>query len=73
MKYGFESLIANEFHGLHGQCSGLVPSGPGYENVTLANQVCPVLGSQPGSATVDGDRFIALNYDYQYSNLWRNL
>jgi ABC-type multidrug transport system permease subunit len=73
VRYGFESLISNEFHGLHGTCSSLVPSGPGYEAVTLSNQVCTVLGSLPGSSTVDGDRFIGLNYGYKYSHLWRNL
>ena len=73
VKYGFEALIANEFHGLEGKCSSLVPSGSGYENVTLANQVCTVRGSQPGSESVNGDRFIGLNYNYSYSNLWRNL
>ncbi|KAF8588872.1 pleiotropic drug resistance ABC transporter [Ramaria rubella] len=72
MKYGFEALIANEFHGLDGTCSSLVPSGPGYENVTLVNQVCTTLGAQQGSSTVNGDRFISLNYGYSYSNLWRN-
>lgn len=73
MKFGFEALISNEFHGLHGTCSSLLPSGPGYENVTLSNQVCGVLGSQPGLDTVDGDLFIGLNYGYSYSHLWRNL
>ncbi|KAH9022164.1 pleiotropic drug resistance ABC transporter [Lactarius pseudohatsudake] len=31
-------LCPNEFHTLNGTCSNLVPSGTGYENVSLANQ-----------------------------------
>ncbi|KAJ7018816.1 pleiotropic drug resistance ABC transporter [Mycena alexandri] len=38
LRYGFEGVVANEFHTLKGSCSSLVPSGPGYENITLDNQ-----------------------------------
>ncbi|KAH8997919.1 pleiotropic drug resistance ABC transporter [Lactarius akahatsu] len=72
IRYGFEGLISNEFHTLDGACSNLVPSGTGYENVSLANQVCGTVGSIPGQSTVDGNRFISLSYDYSYSHLWRN-
>ncbi|KAG1859914.1 ABC-2 type transporter-domain-containing protein [Suillus tomentosus] len=70
--YGFESLMMNEFHTLNGTCSTLVPQGPGYENVSLANQVCTTVGAQPGMPTVDGNAFTYLSYDYKYSDLWRN-
>ncbi len=63
--------MSNEFHTLNGTCSNLVPSGTGYENVSLTNQVCGTVGSIPGQSTVDGNRFIALSYDYSYSNIWR--
>ncbi|GJJ10736.1 hypothetical protein Clacol_004963 [Clathrus columnatus] len=63
--YAFEGLVANEFRGLKGACSSLVPSGPGYESVDIANQVCTTLGSQPGSATVDGGQFIGVNFGYR--------
>lgn len=72
MRYGFEGIIANEFHTLNGKCATLVPSGPGYENVQLENQVCSTIGSIPGQDRVDGNRFIALAYDYSYSHVWRN-
>ncbi|KIJ51214.1 hypothetical protein M422DRAFT_158653 [Sphaerobolus stellatus SS14] len=72
LRYGFESLIANEFHGLEGSCSSLVPAGPGYENVPLENRVCTTLGAVAGSAKVGGDRFIQLNYGYSYSHVWMN-
>ncbi|KAL5529897.1 SNQ2_4 [Sanghuangporus sanghuang] len=72
LSYGFEAVMANEFHTLNGTCSQIVPIGPGYENVSLANQVCTTVGSVTGQATVDGNRFLELSYGYSYSNLWRN-
>jgi len=61
----------NEFHTLNGTCSTLIPQGPGYENVSLANQVCTTVGSLPGMTTVDGNRFANLSYGYLYSDLWK--
>jgi ATP-binding cassette, subfamily G (WHITE), member 2, SNQ2 len=72
IRYGFESLIVNEFHTLQGTCSSLIPQGPGYENVTLDNQVCSAVGSIQGQEFVNGERFVELSYSYFYSNLWRN-
>ena len=63
--------MTNEFHTLDGACSTLVPSGPGYENVSLANQVCTIVGSLPGQAVVDGGRFLELSYGYSNQYLWR--
>ena len=71
LRYAFESLMVNEFHTLNGMCTTLVPSGPGYENTTLANQVCTTVGSQPGMATVPGDAFTHVSFSYSYSNLWK--
>ena len=71
LRYALESLMVNEFHTINGTCTTLVPSGPGYQNVTLANQVCTTIGSQPGMATVPGDAFTYLSFGYSYSNLWR--
>ncbi|KAG2049210.1 hypothetical protein BDR06DRAFT_975405 [Suillus hirtellus] len=70
--YSFESLMMNKFHTLNGTCSTLVPQGPGYENVSLANQVCTTVGAQPGMPTVNGNAFTYLSYDYKYSDLWHN-
>ena len=71
LRYVFESLMVNEFHTINGTCTTLVPSGPGYENATLANQVCTTIGSQPGMATVPGDAYTYLSYGYSYSHLWK--
>ncbi|KAK7465001.1 ATP-binding cassette transporter snq2 [Stygiomarasmius scandens] len=71
-RYGFESIMSNEFRTLNGTCASLIPSGSGYENITLDNQVCTTVGSQPGSPTVDGRTFIALSFEFSYSHTWRN-
>ncbi|KAF4618528.1 hypothetical protein D9613_009700 [Agrocybe pediades] len=72
LKYGFEAIMTNEFHTLDGVCSNLVPQGPGYENVTLENQVCTTVGALPGQATVSGSRFVELSYGFKQSNTWMN-
>ncbi|KAI0035475.1 ABC-2 type transporter-domain-containing protein [Vararia minispora EC-137] len=72
MRYAFESLMSNEFRTIDGPCASLAPSGPAYENVTIVNQVCTTVGSLPGQDRVSGDRFLALSYEYYYSNTWRN-
>jgi hypothetical protein len=61
--------MVNEFHTLRGSCSNLVPQGPGYENVSLDNQVCTTVGSVPGQPYVEGERFVELSYEFYYSNL----
>ncbi|KAG2118374.1 ABC-2 type transporter-domain-containing protein [Suillus clintonianus] len=72
MWWGFGALVVNEFHTLDGVCSTLIPQGPGYENIPLANQVCITVGSQPGQLLVDGNIYAGLTYDFWYSQLWRN-
>ncbi|TFK22472.1 hypothetical protein FA15DRAFT_757994 [Coprinopsis marcescibilis] len=72
-RYGFEAILTNEFRTLKGQCDALVPQGPGYENVSLANQVCAVIGARPGEDFVDGAVFAKLSYDFDWANTWRNL
>ena len=68
LRYGLEAIPSNEFHTID---AALVPTGPGYENATLANQVCTTVGSVTGQLNVDGNRFLQLMYGYSYSNLWR--
>ncbi len=63
--------MVNEFHTINAQCSALVPQGPGYEGISLANQVCTTVGSVPGSSTVNGNNYVLLSYNYTYSHLWR--
>ncbi len=63
--------MANEFRTLQATCSSLIPQGPGYENVTLDNQVCTAVGSLPGHPFVDGDRFLQLAYGFSWSDGWK--
>ncbi|KAF4771897.1 hypothetical protein HAV15_004728 [Penicillium sp. str.  len=67
--YAFEILIANEFHGREFPCSAYVPS---YADLSGDSFSCTAAGSVAGSRTVNGDRYIALNYSYSYSHVWRN-
>ncbi|KAF9052029.1 pleiotropic drug resistance ABC transporter [Panaeolus papilionaceus] len=69
----FEALMGNEFHTLEAACSNLVPRGPGYENITLENQVCATVGAVSGQPFVDGNRFIELSYSFKHSHIWMNL
>lgn len=63
--------MANEFRTLNGVCDSLVPQGPSYANITIANQVCATVGAVPGQLSVQGSRFISLSFGYTYSHLWR--
>ncbi|KAF4598086.1 hypothetical protein EYR38_006480 [Pleurotus pulmonarius] len=72
LRYGFEVVLSNEFRTLDGRCANLVPQGPGYENITLDNQVCATVGAVAGQNTVNGNVFVALSYGYSYSNTWMN-
>lgn len=65
--------MINEFASLSYECSSadLVPSGSRYQN--LANQVCAVVGSQPGQKMLSGAAYIKAQYGFEHSHLWRNL
>lgn len=47
-----------------------MPQGPGYENISIDNQVCATVGAVAGQDTVNGNVFIELAYGYSYSNTW---
>ncbi|OLL21759.1 Brefeldin A resistance protein [Neolecta irregularis DAH-3] len=72
LSYAFDALMSNEFYNLELQCvvPQLVPFGPGYNDI--ANKGCSLVGSEPGSATVSGARYIELSFTYSRSHLWRN-
>lgn len=78
--YAFGSMITTEFHGTDMPCSPseLIPSGPSYENITSANQVCAFVGAAEtrqltGSNDVNGDIYVKLAFQYSFSECWRNL
>jgi len=62
--------MTNEFRTLNGRCDTLVPQGPGYENVPLANKVCAVVGAQPGESVVNGSLHLELAFGFKWSNNW---
>ncbi|KAL1743665.1 ABC-2 type transporter-domain-containing protein [Schizophyllum fasciatum] len=72
LRYAYEAIVTNEFRTLDAQCSVLVPQGPGYENISIDNQVCTTVGSVPGQTHVNGATYLNLSYGYNYSNTWRN-
>ncbi|KAH3902153.1 uncharacterized protein SCDLUD_001966 [Saccharomycodes ludwigii] len=72
LSYAYESLMSTEFHGREMLCSSLIPSGPGYENVSIDNQICNAFGSVAGSKYVSGDTYILKGYHYKYKHAWRD-
>ena len=65
--------MINEFASLTYACSpgDIVPSGPGYNSI--ANQVCAVVGSTPGGATIAGMDYLQAQYGFEASHMWRNI
>lgn len=68
VSFAFEAVLSNEFRTRTATpCANLIPP-----NAALANQVCPVPGATPGSATVDATLYLDLAFGYSYSNVWRS-
>ncbi|PHH60547.1 hypothetical protein CDD81_1552 [Ophiocordyceps australis] len=67
--YAFEILVANEFHGREFTCSNIVPP---YSPPVGNSWICSASGAVAGRRTVNGDAFIAADYKYHYSHVWRN-
>lgn len=70
--YGFEAVMATEFHNLPLRCSDsdIVPFGPSYND--LKYQTCAFAGSKPQSLTVMGDDYLLATFGMKYSNVWGN-
>ncbi|ODA80911.1 hypothetical protein RJ55_03871 [Drechmeria coniospora] len=68
--YAFEILVANEFHNRNFTCSAIIPP---YSPPQGDYWICNAIGAVAGEYTVSGDAFIAENYEYYWSNVWRNL
>lgn len=69
--YGFEALMANEFHGRFFPCTEIVPSGGSYDELPMSSRLCTSVGATAGATTVSGDLYIKLNYGYYNSHKWR--
>lgn len=74
LAYGFEALMANEFHGQIIPCANanLIPNFlPEYLNTTSA--ACSgVRGAKPGATFVNGDDYLS-SLSYSHGNVWRNV
>ncbi|KAK0130195.1 hypothetical protein ONS96_000718 [Cadophora gregata f. sp. sojae] len=68
--YAFEALVANEFHGREFTCSDIIPS---YTPLQGDSWICSAIGAVAGRRTVNGDAYIAQQYHYYYSHVWRNI
>lgn len=75
MGYAFESLMANEFRNRKFDCAAFFPAGEGYESLDASQKTCFVPGytSPPGQTRIDGDDYVYKKYEYDASNMWRNL
>ncbi|KKZ67843.1 ATP-binding cassette, subfamily G (WHITE), member 2, PDR [[Emmonsia] crescens] len=73
LAYAFESLMANEFHNRDFPCANLVPRGPDYEALPSISQICAVVGSEAGSAFVNGDSYINMSFSFSNAHKWRNI
>lgn len=64
--------MAAEFHNVNFTCAtgSIVPSGSDYSDV--AYQTCAYAGSQIGSTLVNGDDYLATQFGFYYSHVWRN-
>ncbi|SMQ45282.1 unnamed protein product [Zymoseptoria tritici ST99CH_3D7] len=71
LSYSFEAVITNEFAGRTMACapSQLVPQGPG---IDPAYQGCALAGADVNAQSVDGSAYLATQFNYSRSNLWRN-
>ena len=71
--YGFEAIMANEFHNRNFTCSSYVPFGGFYDDVPPVNRACVAIGSVLGQTTVNGDVYLASAFGYYNSHKWRNV
>ncbi|CZR65741.1 probable multidrug resistance protein CDR1 [Phialocephala subalpina] len=71
--YGFEAIMANEFHNRNFTCSSYVPFGGLYDDVPPVNRACVAIGSVLGQTTVNGDVYLASAFGYHNSHKWRNV
>lgn len=77
--YAFEALMINQFHGVQIPCSIFIPTGDfssiggtDYDTVSAFEKICSTTGASAGANFVDGDTYLAVNYEYYPEHLWRN-
>ena len=65
------NLIGLQFHDRTIPCTSYVPYGPGYGNILPGEKVCATTGAVAGADFVDGDKYLAVNFNYKSDHLWR--
>ncbi|KAJ2706146.1 ATP-binding cassette transporter snq2, partial [Coemansia spiralis] len=71
LAYGFKALASNEYRNIHYPCrpGGLVPDIPG---ITIANQVCTIVGANPGERRVRGRDYLERTYTIHITDQWKD-
>ena len=65
------SLIILEFHDRTIPCSQYVPCGLDYGSVSADERICATTGAAAGADFIDGDTYLAVNFNYYAEHLWR--
>ncbi|EPE32483.1 P-loop containing nucleoside triphosphate hydrolase [Glarea lozoyensis ATCC 20868] len=71
--YAYESLMINEFHNSTIPCTRFIPEGASYSGISSGQKICATTGAASGADFVDGDVYLATNFQYSSEHLWRNL
>ncbi|KAJ2784514.1 ATP-binding cassette transporter snq2 [Coemansia javaensis] len=71
MAYGFKALLSNEYRNINYPCASgsLVPDIPG---ASIANRVCTVTGSVPGSLRVRGRKYLEDGFQIYVQDQWKD-
>ncbi|KAK2781853.1 hypothetical protein FQN53_000280 [Emmonsiellopsis sp. PD_33] len=71
ISFAYEAVLANEFSDRIMECSPehLVPRGP---DIDPKYQGCSLPGSELGSNSVSGAKYIETSFDFSRVNMWRN-
>ncbi|KAL5521040.1 hypothetical protein ACEPAG_8962 [Sanghuangporus baumii] len=70
LRYAFEGLIVNEYHGVQVPCSGYASGGEIYGTATLQVQTCLSAALASEQINISGDDYFEDTYGYAYANLW---
>ena len=64
--------MLNEFVDRQFPCDQMVPTGPGYADISNSAMTCAVKGARPGENFVDGTEYVRVAFGYVNSAKWRN-
>ncbi|KAL5483571.1 SNQ2_6 [Sanghuangporus weigelae] len=70
LRYAFEGLIVNEYHGVQVPCSDYASGGEIYGTATLQAQICLSAALASEQINISGHDYFEDTYGYSYANLW---